>query len=223
MKQIKTREIEVFIRDVINNGKTCIDWDKLEKENKTFLTKVKELFKFENDNSWKFLTSSLDVIGDSQFAINKFLESKNIQVKDNGEAYLMIYGVFSAVYIQYKSIKTIAKIVKLKNEKKLYKDFEKLDIIFLRHIVSAHPIDFKNNGNSLESYKLDRGSVKDFNYLTVINEVNEFKQYNIFNCIEKFNELTNFYLKLVAEKIIENRYSKGSIKTKNLVSKLNMI
>jgi hypothetical protein len=223
MKQNKTREIEVFIRDVINDGKTCIDWDKLEKENKTFLTKVKELFKFENDNSWKFLTSSLDVIGDSQLAINKFLQTKEIQVTDDGEAYLKIYGVFSAVYIQYKSIKTIAKIVKLENEKKLYKEFENLDIIFLRHIVSAHPTDYKNNESLLESYKIDRGSVKNFNYFRVSNEVNECSHYNIFNCVEKFNELTNFYLKLVAEKIINNRYSKGSVKTNILISKLNMI
>jgi hypothetical protein len=223
MQECEIRKLEVFIRDIINDGKTCIDWNKLENENKTFLTKTKELFKFENDNSWRFLTSSLDVIGDSQFAINNFLATKYDNISDEGEAYLKIYGIFSAVYIQYKSIKTIARIVKVKNEKDIYRDFERLDMIFLRHVVSAHPVDYKNDDMKIESYKLDRRSIENFSFFTIINEKNEFFHHDLFICLEKFKEKSIFYLRLVAEKTIKNRYSTDSLKIEYLINKLDMI
>ncbi|MDW5289590.1 hypothetical protein [Formosa sp. PL04] len=72
----KIRYYEVFIRDVINEIVTNINFEKLELENKTFLTKIKERLGFETDKDWKFLTSSLDIIGDSHFAISIFYENK---------------------------------------------------------------------------------------------------------------------------------------------------
>ncbi len=72
----KIRNYENFIRDIVNAIVNRIDFEKLNNENKTFLTKIKERFCFDNDNGWKFLVSSLDTIGDSQFAITTFQNHK---------------------------------------------------------------------------------------------------------------------------------------------------
>lgn len=107
----RIRNYEVFIRDTVNEIVDNINYEKLEKENKTFLTKIKERLCFDNDKGWKFLTSSLDTIGDSHFAISTFIE-KN-RNNDTGENYLRIYGVLSAVYIQQQALIKLSDLIKL--------------------------------------------------------------------------------------------------------------
>ena len=72
----KTRLYENFIRDIANSIVQRIDFEKLDKEGKSFLTKTKERLRFDSDKAWRFLTSSLDTIGDSQFAIVTFINHK---------------------------------------------------------------------------------------------------------------------------------------------------
>jgi hypothetical protein len=110
----KIRYYENFIRDIVNSIVNRIDFEKLNNENKLFLTKIKERLCFDNDNGWKFLVSSLDTIGDSQFAITTFQNHKieNGQKFNTGENYLRLYGILSAVYIQQQALLKLSDLFK---------------------------------------------------------------------------------------------------------------
>jgi len=110
------RKYENFIREIINSSVRRIDWEKLESQQKMFVDKMKELFKLQNCHSWSFLTSSLDTLGDSHFAIVSFLNNNisNGKSFNTGEHYLRLYGVLSSVYIHFRAISVLADLTKVK-------------------------------------------------------------------------------------------------------------
>src|SRR5699024_9625263 len=116
-EESKIRNYETFIRDIVNTIVRRIDFNKLDSENKSFLTKIKERLCFDNDNGWIFLISSLDSIGDSQFAITTFQNYKieNGKKFNTGENYLRLYGILSAVYIQQQALLKLSDLFKVGN------------------------------------------------------------------------------------------------------------
>jgi hypothetical protein len=55
---------------------------------------------------WNKLCSSLDVVGDTELAIESFL--KTIQPKSDGEMYLVIYGILQVLFVQQDAVQHIA-------------------------------------------------------------------------------------------------------------------
>jgi len=182
MENSIVRKCETTIRDLINHTVSNIDKDKLHKENRTFLSKITERLHFEKQTDWSVLTSCLDVIGDSELAIFEYhnlfeLDRTTNRINAN---YLSLYGVLSAVYIQYTSILKLIDLFKIKNLKEIKKNIDKLDIIKLRHKVAAHPFDTSENGNK-ESYKIDRNSFQANGNFRLLNSNNDFFTFNVLN------------------------------------------
>jgi len=220
----RIRLYENFIREVVNGVVARIDRDKLSKENKIFLSKARERFCFDDDKGWKFLTSCLDVIGDSQFAIVAFLNRKNENGRlfITGEHYLIIYGIVTAVYIQQQSIVKLADLFKVGQIEALKSSFKSLDITFLRHCISAHPINYDNRGQK-ESYKIDRNSVNDKGRLSVIDHSNNAKEYDIFLSIDDYITRAEDCMETISLKLISNCYGTAHKKKKELIEELNKI
>ena len=97
------RKLERLLREILNSTINNINWEKLHERGITFRQKMQESFRFNSEREWKFLMSSLDVLGDTQMAIVHFqngqFDSNKIEV-DEAEVYLNVYGVLSAIYIQ---------------------------------------------------------------------------------------------------------------------------
>ena len=55
---------------------------------------------------WNKLCSSLDVVGDTELAIESYL--KTIQPKSDGETYLVIYGILQVLFVQQDAVQHIA-------------------------------------------------------------------------------------------------------------------
>ena len=219
------RKYEIFIREIIESSKRNIDLDKLELQRKLFTTATKEKFKFDKSESWKFLTSCLDTIGDSQFAIIHFQNGKleNHKEFNTGERYLILYGLLSAVYIQQQSIIKLAELFKLRDFNLIKDEFKTLKITELRHYISAHPVNFSGPGK-IESFKIDRSSMTDEKCVTVINENNNSIHFRIFEMITEYGFTAEMSLKKVGEKLIENLYKKSSSqKMKELLREMNKI
>jgi hypothetical protein len=123
--------------------------------------------------------SSLDTFGDSHFAITTFQNHKieNGQKFNTGENYLRLYGILSAVYIQQQALLKLSDLFKTGQIDELKSNFEKLDITFLRHCISAHPINFNQNGTKV-SFRIDRNSLNDNGLLNIRDEFNETKTFN---------------------------------------------
>lgn len=220
----RIRQYEVFIRDMANQVVQRVDFDKLDKTGQSFLSKMDKIFKFGDERGWKFLTSSLDVLGDSQFAITNFSYNKieNKRQFNTGERYLRIYGVLGAIYIQQQSIIKLFDLSRLDGINTLKDEFSKMKITFLRHCISAHPINFDDTGNKV-SYKIDRNSIKDDGNLSIRNENNNSEIYNIFTCLDEYTRKTESTLEDIARKIILNLHKSSTEKIKELEDKLNKI
>ncbi|WP_147677991.1 hypothetical protein [Algibacter pacificus] len=217
------RKYENFIREIVNSSVNRIDWDKLESQQKMFVDKMKELFKFQDSYSWSFLTSSLDTLGDSHFAIVSFLNS-NIENGKNfntGERYLRLYGVLSSVYIHFRAISTLADLIKAKTSK-LEQEFKSLDISFLRNAISAHPVNFDLNGDKM-NFKIARYSLNDSGSLDVINKQNQFKTYDLHKSLDAYIDFSERTLEMIIKKMIQNRYDSSAHKREELISKLEKI
>jgi hypothetical protein len=223
-EETKIRHYENFIRDIVNTIINRIDLDKLNSEEKSFLTKIKERLCFDNDNGWKFLVSSLDTIGDSQFAITTFQNHKieNGQKFNTGENYLRLYGILSAVYIQQQAMLKLSDLFKTGELQKLKTDFDNLEITFLRHCISAHPINYNQNGKKV-SFIIDRNSLNDNGLLNIRDEFNETKTFNIFTSLNEYISKAENCLKTISKKLISNCYQTAKVKFNELNEKLEKI
>lgn len=220
----KTRLYENFIRDIANSIVQRIDFDRLNKNGKSFLTKTKERFRFDSDRGWKFLISSLDTIGDSQFAIVAFLNHKieNINKVNTGENYLRLYGLLSAVYIQQQAILKLSDLFKTGQIDRLKQDFDNLQITSLRHYISAHPINYDSNGTKV-SFKIDRNSLNDNGLLSIIDESNNIEVYNVFETLDDYITMTDKCLETICKKMISNCYNSAKEKCDELNYELEKI
>lgn len=220
----KIRHYENFIRDIVNSIVARIDFDKLNNENKSFLTKIKERLCFDNDNGWRFLVSSLDTIDDSHFAITTFQNHKieNGQKFNTGENYLRLYGILSAVYIQQQALIKLSDLFKTGRIEELKSSFDSLDITFLRHCISAHPMNFNQNGTKV-SFRIDRNSLNDNGLLSIRDEFNEIKAFNIYDCLNDYISLAEDCLKTISRKVISNCYQTAREKFNDLNEKLDRI
>jgi hypothetical protein len=207
----------------VNSSVNRINWDKLESQQKMFVDKMKDLFKFENSESWSFLTSSLNTLGDSHFAIVSFLNSniENGKRFNTGERYLRLYGVLSSVYIHFRAISTLADLIKTKTTE-LEQEFKSLDISFLRNAISAHPVNFELNGDKT-NFKIARYSLNDSGSLDVISKQNEFKNYDLHKSLNVYIEFSERTLENIIKKMIQNRYGSSVLKIEELMNKLEKI
>ena len=220
----KIRLYENFIRNIANTIVQRIDFVKLDKEGKSFLTKIKERLRFDSDNGWKFLTSSLDTIGDSQFAIVTFINHKieNNNKFNTGENYLRLYGLLSAVYIQQQAILKLSDLFKTGQVNSLKKGFDDLKITSLRHCISAHPINYDSNGTKV-SFKIDRNSLNDNGLLSIRDESNNAEVYNVFETLDEYITMTEECLESICKKMISNCYLSSKEKCEELNKELEKI
>ena len=208
----KIRQYENLIREIINSIISEINLEELSNNGKTLLSEMQNIFSFNNINGLQQLNSCLDIIGDSQIAIIEFVNSRHL-------SYLSIYGVLSAIYIQQQSIIKIAKILKINNFKK---EFDVLKITFLRHCVSAHPVNYNFNGTEA-SYKLARYSLFQNGNLVIIDELNNFKDYDIYLAINEYIIIAEEKLNNISKKFINNistRERNESIEFNNILTKI---
>jgi len=217
------RKYENFIREVVNSSVDRIDWNKLESQQKMFVDKMKELFKFQNSESWSLLTSSLDTLGDSHLAIVSFLNSniENGNIFNTGERYLRLYGVLSSVYIHFRAISTLTDLTKIKTSK-LEQEFKSLEISFLRNAISAHPVNFELDGDKTH-FKIARYSLNNSGLLEVVDKQNQFKTYNLHKSLKIYIEFSEKTLESIIRKLVENRYDSSSDKREELLNKLEKI
>ncbi|HAO77838.1 MAG TPA: hypothetical protein DCQ92_02460 [Verrucomicrobia subdivision 3 bacterium] len=122
-------ELNKNVRDIINNPrKRCVLLD--------------------DPASWNMLCSCLDVIGDTELALDAFLKQGDFG--DNGTNYLLIYGVLQALFIQQDAVEDLAEALKALNVTYTRSELLK-EIREVRNDSIGHPTkrDFpKNNGPS---------------------------------------------------------------------------
>jgi len=217
------KKYESFIRDILNSTVARINWDKLEQKNQLFTEKIMELFKTENSLGWSFYCSCLDTLSDSNIAITSFANNKfELCGKiPNGQHYLLIYGILSAVYINQGAIITLTDLVKIKTNE-LDSAFKSTKISFLRKALAAHPTDFMSNDQKV-NFKMVRNSIGFEDKIQVVNSKTQTESHNITEAINEYIYLAENTLEQVCRKILKIRYKANNEKQNELVLKLNEI
>ncbi len=155
----------------------------------------KELL-FQDRVKWSKLWTSLDVIEDSQQAINDYLSLP--EFNSNSRGYLYIYGVLQGINLQQDALKNLSgalfneKIDFKENYPKLYKIRE------YRNDSIGHPT---NRGNGKSFHYIGRPSIKKsgfklISYYPKTGEQTKIEDINILECIE-------IQKTLIAEKLNE--------------------
>lgn len=64
---------------------------------------------------WNQLCSSMDVIGDTELAINAYLESID-KPANTGELYILLYGILQVLFVQQDAVRHLAEALDLESE-----------------------------------------------------------------------------------------------------------
>jgi len=123
----KIYDLEDRIRDFINSGR-------------------RQSNLLRDSATWNKLCSSLDLIGDTQIAIDAYPQLFN--VKEQGVSYLIVYGILQTLLLQQDAAKHIGDALNI--EVKLPKDLKEIRVI--RNSAAGHPSYQRENGLSKSSF-----------------------------------------------------------------------
>jgi hypothetical protein len=155
---------------------------KYTQEIRDFINEPRKQFDLlKNCKFWNQLCSSLDVIGDSDLAIDAYINSKF--GKDDGEKYLKLYGVLQALFLQQDAVTNLCESLELSNN--LIANPKLKEIRDIRNDSIGHPtkrgnyksyhfisrVTITKSGFQLISdYENDRTTIRDISVIDLINE-----------------------------------------------------
>lgn len=145
---------------------------------------------------WNKLCSSLDLVGDSQLAIDSYSQFHNVQ--DEGASYLLVYGILQSLLLQQNAATHIGDSLNIKV--KLPKDLKKIRII--RNSAAGHPTFQKEKGLSKSCF-ITRTSISptSFQLMTVYTGDKEYEFHHI--SIPTLVETQNKYLSELLKKVVD--------------------
>lgn len=173
---MRINEIERKIRDFINSART-----------------QRALLK--DSVAWNKLCSSLDLIGDTQLAIDAY---PGLAVdKGTGSAYLIVYGILQTLLLQQDAARNIASVLDIKVN--LPKELNEIRVV--RNSAAGHPAHQKENGISKSCF-VSRMSIStvSFQLMTVYSDDREYEFRTI--SIPKLVESQENYLAEILDKVV---------------------
>jgi hypothetical protein len=187
-----------LIRDVINYAAQRIDA-------KPFLEKVKVRLGFDKIEGWNILTSSLDLIDDTECAKSDYYHFQLIgptRYESIGEMYLRFYGILNAIYLQKSAITELAELFKISDKVKHIKSLEALTIIQLRHIAGSHTVNFIDPiSRRKRTFMISQDSLRQ-NRILVMDDDDKFNEYDLPELIKDYDKSAMALIEIIANKSI---------------------
>jgi hypothetical protein len=149
---------------------------------------------------WSKLWASMDVIEDSQIAINDYTNLSEFRSNENG--YLYVYGILHALYLQQDSLINLNKALFEKGID-FKKDYPELyNIRENRNNSIGHPTD----RGGMSFHHISRASIKKEGFTMIsrfpkTGEETKFEDINVLSCIKTQNELLKEILNNTMEKL----------------------
>ncbi|MGX5683269.1 hypothetical protein ACWKWW_01815 [Chryseobacterium cucumeris] len=116
------------------------------------------MLKFEKNYDPDLFRACIDLLEDSQYAIDKVFKNGLItESNSHGEQYLRLYGVLNAYYIQLGVITDLVRLFDLDGQKQIRTDLKSAKIIELRNKLGAHTTSYLHPGEEEEPnfYRID--------------------------------------------------------------------
>ncbi|MDW5289591.1 hypothetical protein [Formosa sp. PL04] len=116
----------------------------------------------------------------------------------------------------------LSNLFKVQNLKKLKEEIEALDILYLRHCIAEHPVNFQNE-NKKFSFKIDRSSVNSNGYVSLLDENNKKVDYNIFESLKNYLKLVEISLEIMSIKLVNSAFKTTLNKRVSLLDEIKKI
>jgi hypothetical protein len=167
---------------------------------------------------WNRFWASLDVIEDSQIAIDDY--SNLSEFSSNEKGYLYVYGILHALYLQQDALCNLNKAL-FGQDIDFKKDYPELyNIREIRNNSIGHPTD-RGNGKSFHGISRMTIQKKGFQMSSSfpkIGKEDDFEDINILSCIAIQNELLKEILNYTMEKLkTDFEIHKNNFKDKKLI------
>lgn len=126
------------------------------------------------------IISALDLLNDTTSAIESFLKfglDGPTKYRDTGEAYLRLYGVLNAIYLQQKTIVEFWRLATNQKKEIAEQKFIALQIRDVRRKLGAHSINFGNHGRT-ESFAPIQNTVHGLSCQYINNSNDKFESFD---------------------------------------------
>lgn len=173
---------------------------------------------FQDKIIWNRLWTSLDVIEDSQIAIDDYIDLPEFSSNEKG--YLYVYGILHALYLQQDALSNLNKALFEQNIDFKINYPELYNIREIRNNSIGHPTD-RGNGKSFHGISRITIQKKGFQMSSSFPKIDiddEFEEVNILSCIAIQNELFKEILNHTMEKLKSDfEIHKNNFKDKKLI------
>jgi len=168
---------------------------KYTQEIQDFINKPRKRFNLlKHRKFWSQLCSSLDVIEDSDLALNAYTNSEF--GKDDGEKYLRLYGALQALFLQQDAVTNLCESLELPNN--LITNPKLKEIRDIRNDSIGHPT---KRGNYKSYHFISRVTITKFGFKLISNYENSkttFRDISVIDLIKEQRE----YLSEILKKVI---------------------
>lgn len=187
---------------------------KYTREIRDFINEPRKQFNLLNDlKFWHQLCSSLDVIGDSDLAIDAYINSDFGE--DDGEKYLRLYGVLQALFLQQDAVTNLCESLGLQNN--LIANPKLKDIRDIRNDSIGHPT---KRGNYKSYHFISRVTIKKSGFQLISNYENSkttVRDISVIDLIKEQREyLSEIFKKIINDLKAEEKAHKEKFKMEKL-------
>lgn len=195
---------------------------------KNYETEIVKKLKLRNYREIYLLRSCIDVLEDTQYAINEtFRNGLEAESKHIGEKYLRLYGVLNAYSLQMQSLFNLIKIFNSTTQREIKARFRNLGIIELRNKIASHTtnyIDDYNDSKNLDFFRLTQTTLTKWSKeLIIVSYKSKFKEIDLINLMNEFTEALEKELHKICEKSINSIFRRKSEHRDWLLIRLNYI
>ena len=175
--------------------------------------------KFENIGDDKKLRDCIDLIEDTEFAIEDFFlyglcKDVNTGKKPLGEMYLRLYGILNTVSLQIEGIIELVELFKIPHKTTLKDTLKGLKISEIRNKVGSHAVSYNDRLNEKEirdSFGVTRFNLSKWaESIAIVSNHKGHEEFNLFSIIEEYNDISEEILKSIITKALYSLFLNDS-------------
>ncbi len=174
-----------------------------------FLEATRRRFGFEQKNGWTLMCHALDLIGDSELGIESF-RAKRFDGFGIGEQLLRLHGLLTCCYQQGWAVLQLTELFKVDGKARIRKDFFALEVVEMRHVVSAHTVTFQSDAlRRVTSYTVSRPHLG-MGHVVTFDESNSQREWGLEEAVVCYTEWAGKQLYRVCHKAVEHVFRTSS-------------
>ncbi len=176
-------------------------------EEEQYRKELTKKLKFEKITDPDLLRACIDLIEDSQYAIeNVYKNGLCKKEEDLGEMYLRLYGVLNASYLQLGAILDLNRLFNVSNQKIKKEKFKSLKLIEIRNKLASHTTNYNiPNSNEIDFYKLSQSTLSKWGGNILIVGKDNSEEVDIIEILKEFTKEIEMNLEEITKKELFSR------------------